>query len=107
MSDNLDARPDEFRRIAEQHDAVAAILRKAKVPQEYLDAFLRRNGTFHAPTHAYLIDSYTGLIPDAHGQATSHERAGDHLRDAASKIEEADVLQIPPGHDVTASQKDA
>lgn len=101
MSDYLEAEPDDFRRIAGQHDAQAANLRKwGEIPQTWLDDFPSMYGTIADQMHAALVSYTSKRHDDAEHQAVLHEQTRDQLLRAANELEGTDQTG---GHQIASS----
>ncbi|MBF6300251.1 hypothetical protein IU459_22280 [Nocardia amamiensis] len=91
MPDYLDVKPDQLRRMAEQHGLVAANIRKfGEIPHDWLADFPSKYGTIADPVRGALEDYYQRRHDNAERLAANHERTRDELLAAARALEDGD-----------------
>lgn len=87
----LDIEPDELRRMAGQHHALAAKIRKwGEIPHTWLADFAPSYGTIADPVRAAVSDYYQDRHEKAERRALHHEQTRDLLFAAATEMEAAD-----------------
>ncbi|MFB8005989.1 type VII secretion target [Nocardia sp. NPDC056000] len=91
MADYLAVEPDDLRRSAEQHNLLAADLRKwGTIPQAWLDEFPDTHGTIADPMYGALVDYYNDRHEKAERLARRNEQTRDQLLRAAEELEQHD-----------------
>ncbi|WP_280242210.1 type VII secretion target [Nocardia abscessus] len=91
MPDYLDVEPDQLRRVAEQHDLIAANIRKwGEIPRDWLADFPSKYGTIADPVRGALEDYYQRRHDNAERLAEKHERTRDEMLAAAAALEDGD-----------------
>ncbi|MEU6829212.1 type VII secretion target [Nocardia beijingensis] len=91
MPNYLDVEPDQLRRMAQQHDSLAADIRKwGEIPQDWLAEFQSTYGVIADPMREALVDYYNRRHQSAERLAARHERTRDELLAAAAALEHAD-----------------
>ncbi|MBF6468884.1 hypothetical protein IU427_27515 [Nocardia beijingensis] len=91
MPNYLDVEPDQLRRMAKQHDQLAADIRKwGEIPHDWLSEFEPTYGVIAEPMRAALVDYYNRRHESAERLAANHERTRDELLAAADALEKAD-----------------
>ncbi|MEU1959234.1 type VII secretion target [Nocardia sp. NPDC019255] len=91
MPNHLDVEPDQLRRMAQQHDSLAADIRKwGEIPHDWLAEFESTYGVIADPMRGALVDYYNRRHQSAERLAARHERTRDELLAAAAALEDAD-----------------
>ncbi|WP_067800781.1 type VII secretion target [Nocardia beijingensis] len=91
MPNYLDVEPDQLRRMAQQHDSLAADIRKwGEIPHDWLAEFQSTYGVIADPMRGALVDYYNRRHQSAERLAARHERTRDELLAAAAALENAD-----------------
>ncbi|MER7450942.1 type VII secretion target [Nocardia beijingensis] len=91
MPNYLDVEPDQLRRLAMQHESLAADIRKwGEIPHDWLAEYQSTYGLIADQVRAALVDYYRRRHQSAERLAAKHERTRDELLAAAHALESAD-----------------
>ncbi|MGV9411231.1 type VII secretion target [Nocardia sp. NPDC003693] len=92
MPDGVDIEPAELRRLANQHDQVAADIRAwAEPPHDWLRAFPHTYGKVAHPVEKALYNYYGARERTGYALADQHTNTANALRQAALDLENTDL----------------